>query len=158
MAEKTNLRFQIGFDADNPRELLEYNLLASMSKKERREFLHLAISLIGERIGYIYPPSGMIGIMSACMFGSERTSVAAAPVIRPPIVQTKPAKQDKPKAEKPQSEQPVFTKREESVPKEILKINEYIPEDSRTTEYIPTEHDRQLAELMRQAVGNLQGE
>ncbi len=68
MAKNEDLRFKIGFNPENPKEMLEYELLSSMSKKERREFLHLAISLIGERIGYVYPPNGMIGVISACMF------------------------------------------------------------------------------------------
>lgn len=100
--------YRVTFNLNNPQHIREYNMISGMSKKDRNEFIHLCISLIGRKLGYRIPEDGLLGIIAGLMGNTE--SVPPAPV---PIVSAPPKK-------KPMQRTTVTQKKLPEPPKEAL--------------------------------------
>ena len=100
--------YRVTFNLNNPQHIREYNMISGMSKKDRNEFIHLCISLIGRKLGYRIPEDGLLGIVAGLMGNTE--SVPPAPV---PIVPIAPKK-------KPTQRTTVTQRKPPEPPKEAL--------------------------------------
>ena len=57
--------FRVSFNTNNEQHLREFLLLNSMDTRTRNQFIHLAIGLLGRKIGYIMPKDGMMGVFAS---------------------------------------------------------------------------------------------
>lgn len=67
MSNSPHASYRITFNLTDAQQSREYYMLQELSTKERNMFLHLAVGLLGRRIGYQFPKDGMMGVYASLM-------------------------------------------------------------------------------------------
>ena len=65
--------YRVSFNMANKEHIREYLMLEAMDIKTRNQFIHLAIGLLGNRIGYQLPEDGMMGVYASLTNNSMAT-------------------------------------------------------------------------------------
>lgn len=97
MSQSNSESFRICFSMSNEQQVREYQFLTLLGKKERQQFLHLAVAMLAGRIGYAVPEGGFMELLTALLNAgvqSERTFVPRekrpAPLRKPAVSTAKP--------------------------------------------------------------------
>ncbi len=77
--------YRIHFSMRNPQQVREFQFLASMDIKDRQAFLHLAVSSLAGRLGYVVPENGFMGMVTA-LVNSPSQYPSAFPSPLPPLM------------------------------------------------------------------------
>lgn len=94
MGNQIHASYRMTFNLTDEQQTREYNMLKEMSIRERSSFMHLAIGLLGRRIGYKYPEDGMMGVFASLTGNSSQNITIPKPEVLPKTPRPKNRTQD----------------------------------------------------------------